>query len=627
MSTQRLQLRGPETARLTPAYHKPLGQILVDRGVLDHEMLLHALTIADQVQSPLAQVCLSEGLATADEIRAAQAERFAAMALNTRETPADLTVASQLDPLFCLKHGVVPWMKLGDTTVLASASPDAFRVVTRALPEGFGPVLMGLAAQDDIEQVVAKVHGAQMAVLAETELEDSYSCRNMHILATRRQTGLAALGAALIGLGVFLAPKAFFIAAATWAIATLLLIAGMKLVALIARVFGGLRTNTSAPQDMDSFPTVSLLVPLYKETDIAGVLVDRLSRLTYPKSNLETLLVLEAEDTQTRETLRNTTLPPWMRVITVPPGDLTTKPRAMNYARRFARGEIIGVYDAEDSPAPDQIETIVSAFQRAPPEVACLQGVLDFYNPRMNWLARCFTIEYAAWFRILLPGLARIGMPIPLGGTTVFFRRSVLDELQGWDAFNVTEDADLGMRLARAGYRTELVDTVTLEEANCHLWPWVRQRSRWLKGYMITYLVHMRAPAQLWRQLGPGAFFGFQVFFLASLSQFALAPLLWSFWLAVAGFPHPVVDALPPVGFVILASLFVLTEVIGLVVGMTAVASHRHRHLIPWVPTLLFYFPLAAVATYKALWELLRKPFFWDKTTHGLSIGRTTIDH
>ncbi|CAN0585215.1 unnamed protein product, partial [Ectocarpus sp. 12 AP-2014] len=222
------------------------------------------------------------------------------------------------------------------------------------------------------------------------------------------------------------------------------------------------------------------------EQDIARTLVARLSRLTYPKALLDVVLVLEAEDRLTRETLARTDLPPWMRTITVPPGDVTTKPRALNYAFRFTRGEIIGIYDAEDAPAPDQIDRVVAQFHDSPGNVGCLQGILDYYNPRANWLSRCFTIEYASWFRILLPGLSRLGLVVPLGGTTVFFRREVLEKVGGWDAHNVTEDADLGVRLARHGFRTDLMPSVTREEANNRFWPWIKQRSRWLKGYGIT---------------------------------------------------------------------------------------------------------------------------------------------
>ncbi len=130
--------------------------------------------------------------------------------------------------------------------------------------------------------------------------------------------------------------------------------------------------------------------------------------------------------------------------------------------------------------------------------------MLDYYNPRTNWLSRCFTLEYATWFRLILPGVARLGLAVPLGGTTLFFRRSVLEELGGWDAHNVTEDADLGLRLVRHGYRTEILDTTTHEEANCRPVAWVKQRSRWIKGYMMTWAVHMRNPRLLWRQMGRG---------------------------------------------------------------------------------------------------------------------------
>lgn len=628
MSTPKLRLRGPETARLTGVYRKPLGQALVDTGALTPEMLLGALAIVEQCKAPLAQVCLSEGLVSEADILRAQAERFAAIPLSLVASPPDESVAQLLDPIFCLEHGVFPWMKLGDTLVVATATPERFDMMAELLPAGLDDVIMGVAAASEIEEAIGRSHGAELARRAEVDVPDELSCRNLHVVASPRQMAIAAGCAALLGALILWNPNLFFVAAAGWAVLTLVLVAAMKLSALVAGLTAKLRSAVPrAGRFTGPWPKVTLLVPLFHETDIAGALVERLGRLTYPKSRLDVLLVLEAEDSQTRATLRRTRLPPWMRVITVPPGELTTKPRALNYARRFSDGDIVGVYDAEDSPAPDQIEVVARRFRDSPAEVGCLQGILDYYNPRMNWLARCFTIEYAAWFRILLPGLARLGFAIPLGGTTVFFRREVLDEMHGWDAHNVTEDADLGMRLARAGYRTELIDTVTLEEANCRFWPWVRQRSRWLKGYMATYLVHMRNPLRLLRELGPWRFMGFQVFFLASLSQFVLAPILWSFWIVLFGLPHPLIDALPQGGFLALASLFVVTEVIGLLVGMTAVASPRHRHLLPFVPTLMFYFPLGAIAAYKALIELITRPFYWDKTNHGLSVGKSVIDH
>jgi cellulose synthase/poly-beta-1,6-N-acetylglucosamine synthase-like glycosyltransferase len=262
---------------------------------------------------------------------------------------------------------------------------------------------------------------------------------------------------------------------------------------------------------------------------------------------------------------------------------------------------------------------VVTRFHQCGGDVACLQGVLDFYNPRSNWLSRCFTIEYASWFRVLLPGLQRLGLPLPLGGTTLFFRRSVLERLGAWDAHNVTEDADLGMRLARHGYRAEMVETVTGEEANCRsLGAWVGQRSRWIKGYMLTWAVHMRDPRLLWRQLGPRGFLGFQILFLGSLSQALLAPLLLSFWALTFGLPHPLSGQLPAAAVAAMVSLFVLGEGITLAIGLLALGRSRQRLSPLWVPLLHLYHPCAALAAYRALWEVAVRPFYWDKTRHGL---------
>ncbi|MFV2002207.1 MAG: glycosyltransferase family 2 protein, partial [Paracoccaceae bacterium] len=303
----------------------------------------------------------------------------------------------------------------------------------------------------------------------------------------------------------------------------------------------------------------------------------------------------------------------------VPRAHLKTKPRALNYALDFCRGSIIGVYDAEDAPEPDQLFKVARRFHDSPPEVACLQGVLDFYNPRANWLSRCFTIEYATWFRVVLPGLEKLGFVIPLGGTTLFFRREALEKIGAWDAHNVTEDADLGIRLARHGYRAELIATLTEEEANCRFWPWVRQRSRWLKGYAMTWAVHMRSPRRLWADVGPWRFFGIQMLFLGAISQFLLAPVLWTFWALPLGLPHPLTQTISSEAFLLLTILFLSAEAVSLSVSIYALAPNRHKRLWLWVPSMHLYFPLGAIAAYKAVWEMISKPFYWDKTAHGLS--------
>jgi cellulose synthase/poly-beta-1,6-N-acetylglucosamine synthase-like glycosyltransferase len=487
--------------------------------------------------------------------------------------------------------------------------------VRDALIVVFGPVHLAIVTPDHLDTALSNLCHKALMQNAELRTDPQESCRDWNAGKAFRW-GSAVILAILSCLIVW--PTVSFMILCGWAVFTLVLNTILKVATAMLHLFPKPTTPPPANPQLAHLPTVTILVPLFRERDIAGALVRRLSRLDYPTDRLDVCLVLEADDATTQEALAATDLPFWMRAIKVPLGTLQTKPRALNYALSFAKGSIIGVYDAEDAPAPDQINIVVNRFAQRGPDVACLQGRLDFYNSHSNWLARCFTIEYATWFRIMLPGLERLGLAIPLGGTTLFFRRDTLEELGGWDAHNVTEDADLGIRLARHGYRTEIIDTVTQEEANARAWPWVKQRSRWLKGYAITYGVHMRNPLKLWRDLGAWRFFGVQLLFAGTISQFLLAPLLWSFWLMLFGVPHPLDGILAQPVALTFAGLFLVSEIIGITVMAIAVTSAGKGDLIKWTPTLHLYFPLAALAAYKGVIELATKPFYWDKTTHGI---------
>jgi cellulose synthase/poly-beta-1,6-N-acetylglucosamine synthase-like glycosyltransferase len=214
-----------------------------------------------------------------------------------------------------------------------------------------------------------------------------------------------------------------------------------------------------------------------------------------------------------------------------------------------------------------------------------------------------------------------MGLVVPLGGTTVFLRRSALEALGGWDAHNVTEDADLGMRLCRAGYRTEMIATVTYEEANCRPWPWIKQRSRWLKGFLVTYMVHMRDPARLARELGLWRFLSFQAFFLGTLGQFLLAPVIWSYWLLLLGLSHPMAKTGPAFLVPAAVTLFLAIEILAWVAALIALSRSDRRFLIPFIPTMMLYFPLGTLAAVKAVCEWAIAPYFWDKTQHGVVLS------
>ncbi|QUJ77196.1 glycosyltransferase [Sulfitobacter albidus] len=613
-----LNLRFP---RLTlPPERLPLGRILVNAGKITQADLVHALDLQRHVDSPLGEILVTEGLVRRHDLMRMLSIQHRVRMVDLVGSPPAPALRHRLPASLCLRHMVVPYAVSGDILLVCTAHPETFDALRACLgPQGrrIEPVL---AHERDIRAAISRLYGAELAQKAARRVPAALSCRGWDVTNPNRRIaaiGLLAAGAA----SVILAPLWTITVLMVFAFVTLMMTTALKLAATVAQLFFP-ATPPPARAEPEAFPLplVSVLVPLLREKEIAGKLIERLSRLTYPKSLLEVVLVLEADDHVTRETIARTAMPPWMSVIEVPGASgLTTKPRALNYALDFCRGSIIGVWDAEDAPESDQIEKIVTRFHSAPQNVACLQGVLDYYNARTNWLSRCFTIEYATWWRMILPGVARLGLVIPLGGTTLFFRRSVLEKLCGWDAHNVTEDADLGIRLARAGYVTELIATTTFEEANCKAWPWVKQRSRWLKGYLITWCVHMRDPAALMRDLGFLRFMGVQAILLATFAQFAAAPLLWSFWIMLIGISHPVSETLGSGIATGMAISFLIAEVINLSTSVLAVRGVGHRHLTGWVFTLPFYFPMGALSAYKALKELVSEPFYWDKTQHGVS--------
>ncbi len=611
----------PKTGRV------PIGTILLKMGAVAPGDLLKAVAMQARQAVRLGDILLTHGWVTEDALLAALARQWGARVADLEAERPDPRLVDALGAEFCLREALLPWRRVGGATVIATARPEDFARVLPLLPAQHAPYVMALASRLGVHSALMATRQTALARRAETMVPAGESCRPQ---ARRRGFPLAVgLAAALVGL-TLLAPALVLATALGWTLLTLAAGSALKLAAFVAE-FRATRAARRRPLEPGAIPApapaiarlpmVSLLVPLLRERDIAPRLIRRLGRLSYPRELLDILLIVEEDDHLTRTALTATPLPSWMRVVTVPTGPIKTKPRALNFAMNAARGSIIGIYDAEDAPEADQIHKVVRRFHERGPEVACLQGVLDYYNPRTNWLARCFTIEYATWFRVVLPGLARLGFVIPLGGTTLFFRREAIEKLGGWDAYNVTEDADLGLRLARHGYRAEFVETVTEEEANCHALPWIKQRSRWIKGYALTWAVHMRSPLRLWRELGAKRFWGVQILFLGSLTQVLMAPLLWSFWLVPLGLGHPFSPLLPHWVMIAMASLFLATEVVNIGVGLWAVRGPKHRHLLLWVPTLHFYFPLGSLAAWKGFSELLTRPFFWDKTQHGVHDG------
>ena len=610
-----LQLPVPPNVTAVADQLRPLrepARSLVRRGDLDPGTARAAQDLAEAEGLELADILSTRFSVSQRSLLLATHSGPVAQIVDLVLQPPDPVLVRKLGAARCLTWTVLPWRRIGECVVILAPRAEVYQRHLPQLEAIFGTVRLALCTSDEITGTVSRQFQPDLVAYAETRLPLHRSSRNWN--ARKALVGTLAATCAMIGLTI-LSPTAVLTVLTIVAVALLLLIGAVK---TAAACFGHAPVPPADRLPQGELPLITLLIPLYREKAIAEHLLTRLEALDYPRERLDVCLVLEDNDHTTRDALSRIRLVSWMRAIVVPKGTLRTKPRALNYALPFARGSIVGVYDAEDAPATDQLQIVAATFASADPEVACLQGILDYYNSSANWLTRCFTIEYASWFRVVLPGYARMGLVVPLGGTTLFFRRDVLEELGAWDAHNVTEDADLGIRLARAGYKTVFIPTVTEEEANGRFWPWVKQRSRWLKGYGVTYAVHMRRPVQLWRDLGPWRFFGLQVLFAGTLSQFLLAPLVWSFWLIPLGLYHPAAALLSGPAFATLAVLFLLSELANFAIAALALRRARKGWLIPWALSLQLYFPLGAVAAYRGLMELTWKPFFWDKTMHGV---------
>jgi len=369
-------------------------------------------------------------------------------------------------------------------------------------------------------------------------------------------------------------------------------------------------------------PIYTIIVPLYREAPVAAKLVEALKRLRYPREKLDIKLVLEKNDAETREAVTRLKLHAPFEIIAPPVIGPQTKPRALAAALPFARGSFVTIYDAEDEPEPEQLRDAIAAFISGPPDLACVQGKLAIDNARDSWFSRQFTAEYAGQFDVFLPLLARLGLPLPLGGTSNHFRTSILREVGGWDPYNVTEDADLGMRLARCGYRTGVVDSTTWEEAPVGRRQWIGQRTRWMKGWLQTWLVHMRHPVRLWREMGAKGFIALQLLIGGSLLS-ALVHPIFMYLVALDAWTGELFTAGETVEHTIRKLLALIVLCVGYLgtIALGIAGLQRRRMLgIGWVLlTVPVYWLFLSYAAWRALFQILHAPYKWEKTQHGLA--------
>jgi cellulose synthase/poly-beta-1,6-N-acetylglucosamine synthase-like glycosyltransferase len=380
------------------------------------------------------------------------------------------------------------------------------------------------------------------------------------------------------------------------------------------------------------WPRYTVLCPLYKEARIVPQFVQAMLALDYPLDRLQVLFLTEEGDRDTRAAIRALALPPSFQIVVVPEGQPRTKPRACNYGLLQASGSYVVIYDAEDIPDPLQLKKAILTFANHDLQTVCVQAKLNFYNSTQNLLTRWFTAEYSTWFSFILPGLQRANFVVPLGGTSNHFRANALRALGGWDAYNVTEDCDLGLRLKRFQMKTVILDSTTLEEANPDLKNWMRQRSRWIKGYMQTYLVHMRSPLKTVKEGRLADFLSFQVVVGSGVGLLFFNPLMWllmASYLVVGDSVIALYHQLFPGPFLYAGAFcLIFGNFFYVYLYLLACARRRAYHLIPWAVFIPVYWLLMSVAGIYAFLELLVRPHYWQKTTHGyhLNQGGTAFD-
>jgi cellulose synthase/poly-beta-1,6-N-acetylglucosamine synthase-like glycosyltransferase len=508
-----------------------------------------------------------------------------------------------------LRHGVVPVAWQPGHVRYAICGPKGARNARR-----YGLPVAARIASSDFHLSVRRVWGRKILAKATHGL-----ARTRPKFSARKRV-TPSQGAVFFILALGLALSSAYVAASTmWGAASAAL--GLFFLSVIALrlccLFSFPATISQSLKDLGEadLPTYSVLVPVFRETAVLSQLLRGLSCLNYPPEKLEIKIIVEEFDTNLRRALQKFGLPPHIEIIVVPQGSPQTKPRALNYALQFCHGSLLTIYDAEDVPEPNQLHDVAREFLRADDRLACLQAQLTAYNPNENWLTRQFTAEYATLFGLILPALAARRLPLTLGGTSNHFRTHVLRKIGGWDAHNVTEDADLGLRLARLGFRTGVAQSLTYEEANTRLGNWLSQRARWLKGFMQTWLVHMRNPVKTAKELGLTGFWALQaltagIFVSALFHPFFMAITIWLF-------------VLDPFQVTVMTMLNLEVFVLGYGVAMLAgVKALRQRGLGGWwftIASMPIYWLLMSIAAWMALWQLAFAPFKWNKTEHGLS--------
>jgi glycosyltransferase XagB len=605
-----------------------IGELFIEHGFITEEQLQEALLEQRRTGDRLGAILVHSEMVTEQQLLAVVAEHYGMPRVDLSGHAPEPEAVATIPEKVCNQLRIVPIAVEGNVLYIASAHPLDAASLTLVAQYTALEVNTFLASGNDIDELLARIYSEEYTERARLALLNASPENSAHQVLSSGQ-------------------KVFFIALAVIIVICLALWTKMTLIVLVAissafylisslykfrltfRALGhqyeiDITDEEVAAMDESELPVYTILVPLFKEAAIVDRLVDGIGKLDYPRTKLDVRLLCEEDhvDDETAKAIREMNLPPHFRLVQVPDSQPRTKPKACNFGIVQAQGKYVVIYDAEDRPDPDQLKKAVLAFQKADDSVTCIQAKLNYFNQNQNMLTRWFSIEYSMWFDLMLPGLDADGVPIPLGGTSNHFITERLLELGAWDPFNVTEDADLGIRLHKHGYSTSIIDSTTLEEANSDLKNWINQRSRWIKGYIQTWLVHMRNPFKLLKDVGLKSFISFNLV-VGGTFIFLLNPI---FWLLTTIFIFTQADIIqqlfPSFIFYIASIMLFIGNFIFMYFNVAGSMQRGDFSLTRYALLSPIYWGLMSFAAWKGFIQLFTgKAFYWEKTVHGLDKG------
>ncbi|GAA3624283.1 glycosyltransferase [Kineosporia mesophila] len=606
-----------------------IGDVLVERDLLSAGDLAWALDVQKRTGSRLGAILIASGLVRRLDLYRTLATVWDSEFVDVANTEIDPELVDGLEPRVLVDEGWIPVRHDADGVLVVATAEEPSWARRRHIEQLVGvPVRLSVTSDWDIALAMRRVFREQLIDEAANGLWQRHPAASAREVLS---TGQKVVGLSVASAGIF----AMLFQPLLTLLVVSMLVAVFFLVGVLFKFvvcLVGARREAAVPITDDDvaaltdeeLPVYTVLVPVYREANIVADLIGNLGSLDYPVEKLEILLLLEEADDETRLAAAAADCPSTITFVVVPQGGPQTKPKACNIGLFFAHGEFLVIYDAEDRPEPDQLKKAVIAFRRAQEQgnekLVCVQAALNYWNAEENALTRMFTLEYSFWFDYMLPGLEALRLPIPLGGTSNHFRTQPLRDLGGWDPYNVTEDADLGIRAASLGYTVGVINSTTYEEANRAYGNWIRQRSRWIKGYLQTTLVHTRRPVRLVREAGAVQALAFALLVGGTPLSFLLSPPLYALFITSLLVPIESLNALfpSPILQISLGNLLLGNSMMIYVTMMGAFKRRRYR-LVPWALLNPLYWMMHSISAYKALWQLITNPHYWEKTTHGLS--------